>query len=150
MARANLLWKQHGNYSSNTPKSIDSSWRIQGSLEAWLLLRSLRTLQLRVSRQSETATALAAWLDKVSKIPGGQQWDGVQGGVILKVWHSSLQSKEKFDPAIQLEGGYNATFAILLADPDAAKALPHKVKYLIVCDSVDGREKGLTWPIACD
>ena len=33
-----------------------------GSLESWLLLRSLRTLHLRVPRQSENATALAGWL----------------------------------------------------------------------------------------
>lgn len=33
-----------------------------GSLEAWLLLRSLRTLHLRVPRQSENATILAKWL----------------------------------------------------------------------------------------
>lgn len=33
-----------------------------GNLECWLLLRSLRTLHLRVQRQCETATALVAWL----------------------------------------------------------------------------------------
>jgi len=31
-----------------------------GNLESWLLLRSLRTLHLRVPRQSETATGLAS------------------------------------------------------------------------------------------
>jgi cystathionine gamma-synthase len=35
---------------------------MMGSLEAWLLLRSLRTLHLRIARQSENATALAQWL----------------------------------------------------------------------------------------
>jgi cystathionine beta-lyase/cystathionine gamma-synthase len=33
-----------------------------GSLETWLLTRSLRTLHLRVGRQCETAASLAAWL----------------------------------------------------------------------------------------
>ena len=33
-----------------------------GSLDAWLLLRSLRTLHLRIPRQSENATILAKWL----------------------------------------------------------------------------------------
>ena len=32
------------------------------SVEVWLLLRSLRTLHLRVQRQSATATLLAEWL----------------------------------------------------------------------------------------
>lgn len=33
-----------------------------GSLESWLLLRSLRTLHLRVPRQSDNAFELAQWL----------------------------------------------------------------------------------------
>lgn len=35
---------------------------ILGPMEAWLLLRGLRTLDLRVRAQSETATLLATWL----------------------------------------------------------------------------------------
>jgi cystathionine gamma-synthase len=89
-----------------------------GSLEAWLLLRSLRTLHLRVPRQSTTATVLAQWLNVVASTPVGQLYDGVQGGVISKVWHSSLQvSKDSrgFEPSKQMEGGWNATFAILVS-----------------------------------
>ena len=44
-----------------------------GSLEAWLLLRSLRTLHLRVPRQSENAAGLAQWLAKAA-------------GVSLRLW----------------------------------------------------------------
>lgn len=39
-----------------------------GSLESWLLLRSLRTLHLRVPRQSENATALAQWLSHAAGV----------------------------------------------------------------------------------
>lgn len=37
---------------------------VPGTLECWLLLRSLRTLSLRVMRQSASAAALAQWLSK--------------------------------------------------------------------------------------
>lgn len=43
-----------------------------GSFESWLLLRSLRTLHLRVLRQSQTATALVAWLHELTSIPTGK------------------------------------------------------------------------------
>jgi len=88
-----------------------------GSLEAWLLLRSLRTLHLRVPRQSATATSLAQWLSAIASIPVGQSYDGVLGGVISKVWHSSLQVRDSrgFEPSKQMEGGWNATFAILVS-----------------------------------
>ena len=90
-----------------------------GSLEAWLLLRSLRTLHLRVPRQSATATTLALWLNAVASTPVGQSYDGVPGGILSKVWHSSLQVKDSrgFQPSKQMEGGWNATFAVLVSLP---------------------------------
>ena len=39
-----------------------------GSFESWLLLRSLRTLHLRVPRQSENSTGLAQWLAKAAGV----------------------------------------------------------------------------------
>ena len=88
-----------------------------GSLEAWLLLRSLRTLHLRVPRQSATATTLASWLNAIATTPVGQSYDGVPGGVLSGTWHSSLQVKDArgFEPSKQMEGGWNATFAILVS-----------------------------------
>lgn len=66
-------------------------------------------------RQSETATGLAQWLDKLAETPVGQEWDGVQGGLVDKVWHSSLQAKSaSWDIRQQLEGGFNATFSVLV------------------------------------
>ena len=89
---------------------------MMGSLEAWLLLRSLRTLHLRVPRQSATATALASWLNQIANTPKGQSYDGVPGGIVTKVWHSSLQDRDAsgFEPSKQMEGGWNATFALLV------------------------------------
>jgi cystathionine gamma-synthase len=82
-----------------------------GNLESWLLLRSLRTLHLRLPRQSATATALAKWL--AAAAGSDRAVDGIPAGIITKVWHSSLQGKDKrgFDPAKQMEGGWNATFS---------------------------------------
>src|ERR1700733_5107385 len=92
---------------------------MSGSLESWLLLRSLRTLYLRVSRQSQSATVLAKWLDHGASKPTGQYFDGIPGGLIEKVWHSSLQAKDArgFDPKSQMEGGWNATFAMMVLSP---------------------------------
>ncbi|KAJ7368199.1 Cys/Met metabolism PLP-dependent enzyme-domain-containing protein [Mycena albidolilacea] len=85
-----------------------------GSLESWLLLRSLRTFHLRLPRQSETATALVQWLQKIALTPAGQSFEGIAGGVLTKVFHSSLQGTDArgFDPRTQMTGGWNATFSI--------------------------------------
>lgn len=115
---------------------------VMGSLESWLLLRSLRTLHLRVPRQSESATALAQWLNKVALTPKGQTYDGVPGGLIQKVWHSSLQGEDArgFSPEQQLEGGFNPTFAMMLERSEDASVLPHILKYFIPATSLGGVE----------
>ena len=91
---------------------------MMGSLESWLLLRSLRTLHLRVPRQSASATDLAEWLNSISKTPVGETYDGIPGGTISKVWHSALQGTDErgFNPKTQMQGGWNATFAFLVRD----------------------------------
>lgn len=90
---------------------------VMGSLEAWLLLRSLRTLHLRVPRQSESATILAKWLHQIASTKTGEYFDGVQGGLVKQVWHSSLQTVDSFgwEPSKQMEGGWNATFSMLVS-----------------------------------
>jgi len=90
-----------------------------GSLESWLLLRSLRTLHLRVPRQSATATHLAQWLDSIAKTKRGQCFDGVPGGILARVTHSSLQGTDHrgFNPRDQMQGGWNATFSIHVRFP---------------------------------
>ncbi|KAF8076285.1 Cys/Met metabolism PLP-dependent enzyme-domain-containing protein [Lyophyllum atratum] len=115
---------------------------MMGSLEAWLLLRSLRTLHLRVPRQSATATTLAQWLKSIASTPKGQSYDGVPGGVLTKVWHSSLQGKDSrgFDPSKQMEGGWNATFAILLDNREYATHFPHLLRYFVPATSLGGVE----------
>ncbi|KAF5369993.1 hypothetical protein D9758_001144 [Tetrapyrgos nigripes] len=113
-----------------------------GSLEAWLLLRSLRTLHLRVARQSETATGLAKWLNEIVSTPKGRSFDGVPGGLLSRVWHSSLQGTDKrgFNPSKQMEGGWNAAFSFLMANADHARRLPHLTKYFIAATSLGGVE----------
>ncbi|XP_006464027.1 hypothetical protein AGABI2DRAFT_194632 [Agaricus bisporus var. bisporus H97] len=115
---------------------------VMGSLESWLLLRSLKTLHLRVARQSESATALAQWLRNLSKTPKDQVFDGVPGGVVTKVWHSSLQEADArgFHPKNQMTGGFNATFSIEVANTKIASKLPHELKYFVPATSLGAVE----------
>jgi cystathionine gamma-synthase len=85
-----------------------------GSLEAFMLLRSLRTLHLRVPRQSETATALVEWLANAAD---GKEYDGIPANSVFTVQHSSIQNPDSrgFTPKQQMDGGYNPTFAILVS-----------------------------------
>ncbi|KAL1745688.1 Cys/Met metabolism PLP-dependent enzyme-domain-containing protein [Schizophyllum fasciatum] len=125
---------------------------MMGSMEAWLLLRSLRTLHLRVPRQSENATILAEWLSQIAKTPKGQTFDGVPGGMIKQIWHSSLQGVDSrgFDPKKQMEGGWNATFAMEMAHSEYGRLLPHKLEYFVAATSLGGVESLIEQRIQSD
>ncbi|KAJ1309066.1 hypothetical protein OPQ81_004745 [Rhizoctonia solani] len=114
---------------------------MMGSLESFLLLRSLRTLELRATRQSANGAALAQWLHKISQTPVGQSWDGVRGGSIKQVWHATLQD-EKDQEWIkkQMPGGGPACFSILLDDPNEARVLPYLLKLFTPATSLGGVE----------
>jgi len=113
-----------------------------GSLEAWLLLRSLRTLHLRIPRQSQNATAIVQWLSKLAETPTGQEFDGAPGGVVETVSHASLQGKDSkgWEPSIQMEGGWNATFSMKFYESAKAFKFPYLLNYFVPATSLGGVE----------
>ncbi|CEH17439.1 Cystathionine beta-lyases/cystathionine gamma-synthases [Ceraceosorus bombacis] len=97
-----------------------------GSLESWLLLRSLRTLKVRVAQQSSTATELVRYLTTLvspshnashvilsSSAEAAQTSEGLQAdkeiresGIVRRVWHGSLQPRQDKDElGRKVEGG---------------------------------------------
>ena len=58
---------------------------VPGSLEVWLLMRSLRTLSLRLERHCASAAAIASWLD--ASIADSEH---PLHGLVVKAHHPSL------------------------------------------------------------
>lgn len=119
-----------------------------GSLETWLLLRSLRTLELRVNRQADTALALACWLDGLTRAFPGSDLDG-PAGIVVKVWHSALTNPALVGPGKQMEKG-PATFAILLSTARYAALLPHHLKIFTPATSLGGVESLIEQRVVSD
>ncbi|KAI8580235.1 hypothetical protein K450DRAFT_238774 [Umbelopsis ramanniana AG] len=114
---------------------------VLGSLEAWLLLRSLRTLKLRVTHQSQTTASLVAWLNQASD---GKAHDGIPANAIYAVKHASIQ-KVKWDIQRQYPGGFGATFSVLLTSKTAAQRLPFRLKLFHAATSLGGVESLAEW-----
>lgn len=123
-----------------------------GNMEAWLLLRSVRTLKVRVLQQSKTATELVAWLAGASD---GKEFDGIPAGTVAMVKHASVQDKPNsgwnprsanskdttvFDPKSQMPGGFGAVFCLLLATPILARNLPEQLHFFHHATSLGGVE----------
>lgn len=108
------------------------------NLESALLLRSLKTFELRVLKQSQSATKIAKFLNEnKEKYPA-----------IANVYHSSLQ-KDEF-VARQLKGGHSPTFAFELQSEDQARILPSRLKYFYHATSLGGVESLIEWRAMSD
>ncbi|KJZ76688.1 hypothetical protein HIM_04024 [Hirsutella minnesotensis 3608] len=121
---------------------------VMGSFEGWLGLRSLRTLELRVMRQSATATALVSWL--ASQV--GDSSSAV-GAVVERVQHASLQpeaSQEGSWLRKQMPRGYGPVFAIMLKDEDTARRLPSRLRLFHHATSLGGVESLIEWRAMSD
>ena len=113
-----------------------------GNLEAWLLTRSLRTLHLRVQRQSTTATALAAWLQRAVDGEAGHPL----AGYVASVRHPSLPADPSHAIAArQMSGGFGGCFAIELTSEPAARALPAALGLFRDATSLGGVESLIEW-----
>lgn len=113
-----------------------------GNFESWLLLRSLRTLQVRWKQQSQTALLLANWLQSLvagANEPSEDAQDHalMQSQIVQRVWHASFQPRrdpdpakvprqeegKDFDPSAQMKTGWPATFAIRVSSHHAAHTM---------------------------
>jgi cystathionine gamma-synthase len=149
-----------------------------GNLESFLLLRSLRTLPVRVARQTETATKLAAWLWTLA--PANKSVDESSlhaedkdlraAGIIGWVSHGSLQPRGPdeqdagskklpegvgFDPRAQMPGGFAPTFAIRLSGGrhdggERGAWLGHQTRFWVPATSLGGVESLIEHRIAAE
>lgn len=144
-----------------------------GNMESWLLLRSLRSLQVRWRQQSTTATRLAQWLQTLVQATSSgvhdinaspQDQKIIERGIVQRVWHASLQPRKDkdtsatprfdegkdFNPAAQMKNGWPATFAFRLSDKEKAATLPHETTYFAAATSLGGVESLLEHRLGSD
>lgn len=127
---------------------------VMGSLEGWLGLRSLRTLELRVRRQSDNATNIVSWLDAAlrddpTSLPPDTPPKSIDaiGATVDKVLHASLQARDPSNAWLhqQMPHGYGPVFAILLKDETMAKTLPSRLDLFHHATSLGGVESLIEW-----
>jgi cystathionine beta-lyase/cystathionine gamma-synthase len=118
---------------------------VMGSLEGF---RSVRTLELRVKQQSESATEIVRWLEEQRKEPNSPV-----AALVERIQHASLQP-EASQPGSwlqkQMPNGYGPVFAIWLPDSDTAKRLPSKLELFAHATSLGGVESLIEWRAMSD
>ena len=129
---------------------------VLGSLEGWLGVRSVRTLELRVARQSANAGKLVAWLDgavRAGAAGGPDGGGGVVARVVKTVLHASLQPEARDEGSWlrrQMPDGYGPVFAVLLRTEEQARRLPSKLALFHHATSLGGVESLIEWRAMTD
>nr|POE68835.1 putative trans-sulfuration enzyme [Quercus suber] len=122
---------------------------VMGSMEAWLGVRSLRTLELRVLRQSQNATLLVQFLHAC--LTGTEISPGARAvaRVVAVLEHASLQHLDDPDAAgwlrEQMPHGFGSVFALHTHSPAHARALPSKLHLFHHATSLGGVESLIEW-----
>ena len=128
---------------------------VMESLEGWLGVRSVRTLEMRVQKQSQSATDLVEALDGAlsghTVGTGLSQNDvNVTKGVVAEVRHASLQHADKFWLTKQMPLGYGPVFAICMKSEELARRLPSKLHLFAHATSLGGVESLVEWRTMSD
>jgi cystathionine gamma-synthase len=122
---------------------------VLGSLEGWLGIRSIRTLAIRVERQSANAQHLVDWVWNALKGDNPSEDDLIVRKAVARVQHASVQARE--DPSIktwlskQMPNGYGPVFALTMQSEAFAKAVPTKLHYFHHATSLGGVESLIEW-----
>ena len=124
---------------------------VMGGLEGWLGVRSVRTLEVRVERQSASAGKLVAWLDALLRGRGTEERDGEPvAGVVASVQHASLQSGDMAWLREQMPHGFGPVFAISMRSERLARRLPSKLELFHHATSLGGVESLIEWRTMSD
>jgi cystathionine beta-lyase/cystathionine gamma-synthase len=127
-----------------------------GGLEGWLGVRSVRTLELRVMRQSESARRIVDALDGAltghTVGTGLSQSDAaIIKSVVKKVLHASLQTNDyKTWLKKQMPNGFGPVFSVVFQSPDIARCLPSKLNLFHHATSLGGVESLVEWRAMTD
>lgn len=118
---------------------------VMGSMEGWLGVRSLRTFELRVTRQSENAGNIVAFLDGcVAGSETGADAAAVKK-VIANLEHASLQKEDAAWLKMQMPNGFGPVFCLKTRSAAQAKRLPSKLALFHHATSLGGVESLIEW-----
>lgn len=123
---------------------------VMGNLEGWLGVRSLRTLEVRVQRASQTAANLIAWLQRAvsASDPAPGSDEQIVQTVLDKIFHASLQ--DELWVRRQMPNGFGPVFSIVLRNEVFARRLPSELAFFQHATSLGGVESLIEWRALSD
>ena len=105
-----------------------------GSMDAWLLLRSIKTLGIRVERQAENALKIAHWLKEQPQV--------------TQVYYPGLPDHPGYAIQQRQTSGNGGMVSFKVSSAELAQAMLGRLQLIAFAESLGGVESLLTYPIA--
>ena len=102
-------------------------------MDAWLMLRSLKTLGVRVERQAESALVIAEWLRTLPEV--------------TEVYYAGLPDHPQYALQRSQSTGFGAMISFKVKTPEIAQNVLAHLKLIAFAESLGGVESLLTYPI---
>jgi cystathionine beta-lyase/cystathionine gamma-synthase len=134
---------------------------VMGNMEGWLGVRSVRTLEVRVERQSKNAGLLVKWLHAAlypekGSVRRDERLSEENGKIVREVLgtieHASLQEDDIKDGWLvkQMPNGFGPVFSITMKEQNFARRLPSKLRLFHHATSLGGVESLIEWRTMTD
>lgn len=106
---------------------------VLGALDAWLVIRGIKTLPLRMEQHQKNALALAEWLQKQPKVK--------------YVLYPGLKDHPGYEINAGQTTGFGGMISFAVDSPKTAELLLERIKLIKFAESLGGTESLLTYPI---
>ncbi|EXJ59295.1 cystathionine beta-lyase [Cladophialophora yegresii CBS 114405] len=137
LATQNQLWanqlRKDRSILGNTLSGFDS----------WLGLRSIRTLDVRLQRQSESTQRIVVWLN--SGVQGTADASAIIVRAVASIGHTSMQTRDMHWLEQQMPNGYGALFSLTMKSVQLARRLPSELRLFKHRTSFGGIESSVEW-----
>lgn len=104
-----------------------------GPFDSWLMLRSLKTLGIRLDKQEENAKKIARWLQSAPSV--------------TDVYYPGLADQPGYEISKQQTTGFGGMISFRVKTPEIAKAALGRLQLIYFAESLGGVETLLTYPI---
>jgi cystathionine beta-lyase/cystathionine gamma-synthase len=119
---------------------------VMGSLEGWLGVRSLRTLELRIMAQSRNAERLVGWMSScLNSEEKSTEDEKVVSAAVYMLQHASLQKDDMDWIKKQMPNGFGPVFSVWMKEKELARRLPSKLRLFHHATSLGGVESLIEW-----
>ncbi|MDR1908368.1 MAG: PLP-dependent aspartate aminotransferase family protein [Spirochaetaceae bacterium] len=130
---AGLIVHKRDDLEEDLQTALKSEGATLGPFDAWLALRGLKTLAIRMKRQSESAARIARWLRSHPQVE--------------KVFYPGFEDHPQYALSQAQTSGSGGMISFYLRDPAHAPALLSGVSLILFAESLGGVESLLTYPL---